>query len=1053
MAKANRPILLIARDDWLIGTIDSLLRSPSLFQGVTPEVVLRQASTPDEALHKFAGTEFFLILLEYGSPETAVIEHTQSHFPRSPIILIVRLEQEQEALAAIQAGKAQDYLLEEELTESVMRRLLRPAHLYVETRQRLREMQVLNIVADVANEATNVTDLLTEVTQIIADNLYPYHFGFILRDENGRWRPHPAYHSLHPLRLPAAPDETDSLIGWVARHGRARRIADRQNEPDLLPIDPLSAASLCAPLIIQGQAIGVMNAESPEPNGFSESDEQLLLTLGRQLATAIEKITLLEAERRQRQEAESLRDIVTTLASTLDHKQILDEILAQLDKVVRHDTACLFLLHGDSLTLQAARGYDHLGTLIGRRYPATDPFFREIQQTRQPIYLPDVQTHPNFQYWDESWHIRGWICAPLVAHDQVIGVLTVDNKEAWAYTPHDVALAQTFANQAAAALENARLYEAEQTGRETAEILRAATSALTQSLDQDTVLRTLIHYLVRLIPVDSASVLLLDKSGESASLFASWGFEQWTEAKDVEAIHINIHANQTLSPIFTKAEPVLIEDTMLDPRWEQFPPTAHVRSWLGVPILVGEKVIGAFSLDKATPHFFTEETLRQAQMMTAQAAVALQNAHLFAETERRAAELETITRISASLRLADSVEEILEIVLGQATAVVNANFSSIYLLETDSDALTIRLTQPLEPGLLGHRHKLGEGITGHVALSGEPHICQDARQSPYYVPIPFNAPLLDNLRATISLPLKTKNRVIGVMHFSVDQSHEFSRSEINLLTAISEIGASALERAMLLETLEQRVEQRTKQLLGAYEQLQVLDRLKTKFISEVSHELRTPVTNLSLYLDLLTRGKPEHRQQYEGILRKQTERLGKLIRDTLHISELDAGKVKMKLESLDLNELVTSCAAELQPLAEQSGRVRLTAVLQPNLPRISGDKKHLRTAIHNILKNAIDFTSEGSITLTTTDNNTTRHACLLVADTGLGINKEDLPHVFERFYRGTAVSQSTVPGTGLGLAIAKEIVNLHQGHISVTSHPGKGATFRICLPAAVNNDQ
>lgn len=1047
MAQAERPVLLIADDPWIVETIQPILSNPLLIPGLTPQISLYHVPKAAEALATLSQKEFILILLQYVPGLPDVINQIKTIFTRSPIVLIIEPGHESEVapLVALPPNLAQDYLLRDELTVSLLRRLLRPAHLFGETCRRLQEMLVLNTIAVVGSEATSVSDLLTEVTRIVTNSLYRHHFGFVMRGSDGRWRPHTAYHTLHPVQLPPVLDEKRGIIGWVARNGRLRRVPQARDDPDYFPFDPHTLSELCVPLIIQGETIGVINAESLHQDGFSDFDEQLLVTLARQLATIIEKINLLDAERQRRHEAETLRDTMAALSSTLDHNQVLEQILVLLDKVVPNDTACVTLLQGDFLQIQAAHGFDDLSPLLGERFPASDPFFGEVQRTRRPIYLPDVSQHPDFKRWGGVNHIHGWICAPLIAHDRVLGVLTVDNRRPDAYTPDDVALVQAFANQAAVAIENARLYEAEQKGRRTAEILRAANEALTQSLDRDTVLQTLIAYLVQLVPVDSASVLLLDESGDHVRLHSAWGFE---EATAVASIRINIHTNRTMEPIFAEGRYVLIDDTAQNPYWERFPETDYVQSWLGVPILVGDRVYGAFSLDKATPHFFTAEHLNLVQTITSQAAVALQNADLFAETERRAEELDALTQISASLRLADSLEEMVAILLQRATAATNAMFSSIYLLEPESGDLTLRLTLPLEPDMIGHRHRLGEGVTGHVALSGEPYICQDVRQSPYFKPLPVSTPLLQSLRATISLPLKTRNRVIGVMHFSVEQTHEFSRAEINLLTAISEIGASAMERAMLLETLEQRVAQRTHELAEAYEQLQELDRLKTKFVSDVSHELRTPITNLSLYVDLLAQGKSERQAQYQSILRQQVDRLNTLIEDTLHISRLDMGKVQMRLTPLDLNDVVYSCVVELKLLAEQTGQVRLTAVLQPHLPPILGDRDQLHTVVQNLLKNAIDYTNEGYIEVATTADRAAGRVCLSVTDTGMGIASADLPHLFERFYRGTAVSQSTIPGTGLGLAIVKEIVELHQGSITIKSQPGEGTTFDIYLPIA-----
>jgi len=297
------------------------------------------------------------------------------------------------------------------------------------------------------------------------------------------------------------------------------------------------------------------------------------------------------------------------------------------------------------------------------------------------------------------------------------------------------------------------------------------------------------------------------------------------------------------------------------------------------------------------------------------------------------------------------------------------------------------------------------------------------------------------------MPLQTQTQVIGVLHINVSEKRAFTKEEINLLTAISEIAASALARAMLLDTLEQRVTQRTNELAAANERLQELDRLKSKFVSDVSHELRTPITNLALYLDLLERGRPERRSQYQGILRKQVDRLNSLIEDTLQIARLDMGKVQMQLAPYDLNEIVAECVNEIRPLADN---VQVTAVYDPALLPILADRDQIIVVLQNLLQNAIAYTPQGSIHVLTHQQD--GHVCVTIRDTGSGIAEDELPHIFERFYRGTAVSQSTLPGTGLGLSLAQEIIGRHEGTIEVESHLNSGSAFTISLPAANNEE-
>ncbi len=924
---------------------------------------------------------------------------------------------------------------------------LRNARLYEEARRQMEELQVLHTVASACTDVANLDDLYAQTTAIIAKTLYTDNFGILLFDEAGNLYPHPSYHIRLSVSQPIFVPRGQGIVGWVAQHGRSRYVPDVSRDPDYLAIDPHTASELCVPLKIRQQTIGVINAESIHRDGFSAADERLLGILAQQLAIILEKIRLLSAERQRRKEAEILRDTMAALTANLELSYVLDQILVQLEKVVPHDTSSLILQEKEMLCIRAVHGFPNPGELIGRCFPTTDPFLVEVQQTHQPIYLPDASANPDFQSWGTAQKIRGWICAPLIVHGRVLGVLTVDNHRYDAYGPVDIELAQAFANQAAIAIENARLYAAEQAAHQTADLLRTTNEALSRTLNTDDVLRTLLQHLIPVLHVDSACILLPDERGELVHLHSTYGYEQWTDVTAVVQSRLNFRTNKTLEPIFVHQQSMLIADTAVHPDWEKLPVTAYVRSWMGIPIVVEGQVIGAFSLDKAAPHFFTADHLNLAEMVTAQAGVALKNAQLFAEVKRQARELEAITKISAALRLAESVDEMLPIVLARTTAVVGGVFGLVYLVEPETGDLVARASWPHEPTVIGHRHHVGEGITGYVAEQSKPYISLNVYEDPLFVPFPLTQTPVTTLGATISMPLQTQDQVIGVLHVSISETREFSKEEINLLTAVSEIAASALARAILMATLEQRVARRTQELANANEQLQELDRLKSKFVSDVSHELRTPITNLTLYLDLLDRGHPERRSQYQTILRKQVERLNSLIEDTLQLSRLDMGKTQMQLASQDLNAIVAECVTEVRPLAEKAGGLQITTDYQPALPPILGDKEQIIVVLQNILQNAIAYTPQGSIRVATRAE-AGGFASVIIADTGTGIAAEELPHVFERFYRGTAVSQSTLPGTGLGLSIAHEIIERHHGVIQVESQRGTGSTFTISLPVA-----
>jgi signal transduction histidine kinase len=246
----------------------------------------------------------------------------------------------------------------------------------------------------------------------------------------------------------------------------------------------------------------------------------------------------------------------------------------------------------------------------------------------------------------------------------------------------------------------------------------------------------------------------------------------------------------------------------------------------------------------------------------------------------------------------------------------------------------------------------------------------------------------------------------------------------------------------LTEGLEQQVAERTRELAEANAQLTKLDALKSKFVSNVSHELRTPVTNLKLYLNMLERQTDEQRARSIQVLKGQADVLAQLIEDILNLSRLESRDGHLVLSPVDLNALTAEVVQAHLPQAERKG-LRLTLDAAPDLPTIQADQKQLRQVLTNLTANAINYTPAGSVQIRTfTDLN---RVVWEVADTGMGINEEDLAHLFERFYRGQRMIQSAIPGTGLGLGIVKEIVNLHEGSIDVESVVDQGTVMRVRL--------
>ena len=254
----------------------------------------------------------------------------------------------------------------------------------------------------------------------------------------------------------------------------------------------------------------------------------------------------------------------------------------------------------------------------------------------------------------------------------------------------------------------------------------------------------------------------------------------------------------------------------------------------------------------------------------------------------------------------------------------------------------------------------------------------------------------------------------------------------------------------LNEELEQRVNERTQDLQAANRHLTVLSRVKDEFVSNISHELRTPITSIMLYHDMLEANPNKHTLYIER-LKRETERLWRIIEDLLQLSRFDQDRVRMHFTALDINQLASVYAIDRTALAE-SHHLTLEVEKTPELPLVQADAGLLGQALSIFLTNAINYTPEGGhikvSTLTRQEGEATWIG-IRVSDTGLGVPPDEMPQMFERFFRGKVGSASPTSGTGLGLSIAKEIAERHQGRIEVQSEGlGKGAMFTIWLPAS-----
>ena len=341
--------------------------------------------------------------------------------------------------------------------------------------------------------------------------------------------------------------------------------------------------------------------------------------------------------------AESLLAVTRVLGKTLTLEDTFEAILGELAKVVPYDSCSIQVIQGDRLVIVAGRGFDDLGGMLGVGFDLGDednPGIQVVRSRRWQV-LADVSTHPHFASQEHgSGRIRGWLCVPMLIGERVIGVLSVDRFEADFYTDELAELATAFATQSAMAIENARLLETERSAREQAETLRAAAQSLSSTLDLREVFDLILSEIGKVVPYRSASIQQLD--GDEFEILALVGLP--------DAEEVIRHRYACRGPEDPAWELVQRHETMIvsDPAehyaaFEDAHTEGVIRTWMAVPLLIGDRLIGMLTLDSFERDSYPPELVRTANAFASFAATTIDKARHLRELQRAREEAEAAT--------------------------------------------------------------------------------------------------------------------------------------------------------------------------------------------------------------------------------------------------------------------------------------------------------------------------------------------------------------------------------------------------------------------------
>jgi signal transduction histidine kinase len=363
----------------------------------------------------------------------------------------------------------------------------------------------------------------------------------------------------------------------------------------------------------------------------------------------------------------------------------------------------------------------------------------------------------------------------------------------------------------------------------------------------------------------------------------------------------------------------------------------------------------------------------------------------------------------------------------------SATAGSIALYDERRHGLLLLASHGYPPTFDRHREEpwpLGAGIVGRVVRSGEPAVVPDVLRDPDYYAI------LPETRSQLAVPIWHGERVIGMIALESQAPGRFNDENLTFLQRLALHIAIAIENANL------------------HQQAKEANRNKLEFIDFVAHELKQPMTAMRGYTRMLMMGiggeMNDTQSQFVEIILVNVDRMDKLVNDLLEISRLEAGRIKLDLAPVSLQDVVDEAIANTRTESETRHH-QLQVEVPADLPAGLGDHDRLIQILINLIRNACMYTPEGGTIRITVDGREgagipPNHLLVSVSDTGIGMSPEDLTNLQEKFFRADQELVRSQQGTGLGVSISRGLVALHGGEFMVKSKVGKGSTFRFTVP-------
>jgi len=494
------------------------------------------------------------------------------------------------------------------------------------------------------------------------------------------------------------------------------------------------------------------------------------------------------------------------------------------------------------------------------------------------------------------------------------------------------------------------------------------------------------------------------------------------------------------------------------------------RAALAIPLTVKDRVIGALSVGDRQGRVFAADEIRMAQTLADQAALALENAHLYQSQERRATRLQTLTHLNHLISASLEMDQVLHEIAKAAAKLMDATVVSVWAVDEAARTLDVLAFSDEELGadFPAHQVTFDQGGIGWVATHRQPlnapNIFADAR----FVALDWWQ--RHGLSSFVALPVVLDNTLLAVLSLNSRQPFHCEADDQYLLECFVAQTAVALRNAQLFQEIRQqtakltqattelhteiRARQQTEEALRvAKDAAEEANHAKSAFLANMGHELRTPLNAILGYSEMLQEDAAAQGQEASVADLRKIHAAGKhlltLINDILDLSKIEAGKMILAPDTFAVARMVREVVATIQPLVVRNAN-SLTLRVAADVGTLYADETKVRQSVWNLLSNACKFTSQGQLTLEVTREYLDGCSWLLfcVQDTGVGMTPAQMAPLFQEFTQADSSTTRKFGGTGLGLAISQRLCHMMGGEITVTSAPGQGSTFTMRLPAS-----